>query len=1111
MTEFRRCRWFYCLFLVTMGFARGWAADTGKNVQAVTYSPHAAHANCHMNMGPTGANAWMRGYHFVVMRIDRGSPAHQALMPGDVVVGADGTAFGPEHDPRITLGNAIGRAEADGEPLLLTVLRQGAEQTVNVTLPPLGAFSATWPHDCPKSDRILDAACRSLILSQLPNGEIATDGNMGTCLGGLLFLASGDPVYLDAARRAAYSVADKEYKLFSTSNNWPMGYGGVLLAEYYLATGDDAVLPGLRRIADLLARGQMNRGGWGHTSPGGAYGTLNQVGIICAMALTLAAECGVDVNQEALERSQWFFSRYAELGAVPYGDHVPNTRIPDSNGRSASAGILMRLIGEEPLASAFVDSVAMSYWMREEGHTGGFFSMTWGPLAASMAAPETFRTFMDYQAWYYNLARTWRGELVLLPYHEALTRFDSSSYIGAGGDFTTGGLGLVYALPRKHLRILGAPASVFGNDARATDGALGRARAHYLAREWADCDKVLSGIDAETFKTQREKRWLTQLKRALTLGKAATERVLLEVESNLSEQAPYRARQQFDALKRRHGDEPDERFEALDKRFAGLSWYLREGEAFYEKLRGMYTFAVKSWVPQGRQARRMVNRMPTAHQPIWEPLSPVSDIVPQEWRTLLLDDDRSLPRGWMDPEFDDSSWIRHDGIFTRFDGGEGESYPEGAIAARRVFTVTNPEGAQLRVRLRTVRPAHTQVYLNGTRIVNAVRGQRGGYARIPLDASVFALLREGENLLAVTSTRQGRGGNHLDVGLAINRVPIEARVVPVRATALVLPEDGETDNTLRVREVKARRQQALRDSYGDMGVKELLRELGQSVAYRRHLAAETIVKKGPSAIEAALGHLADDDWKLRAGLCDVIAGVGRTYAEDPENKELALVRSEIPTLRRMLADPHYWVRVRAARALGRLGDPARAALPELCKRVGDSDEWVRLAAIRAVSTLHDDPQTAIDAATLALEQPNTAFRVPRRAYGILKKYPGKEDGRLAALATMLSNPPQGGGGRTLLKPLLEMAVTLDPDGDVMIPVLIDAARPGSSLSRQQANPRAKVVELLGAYGEHAKAAVPVLREILASDEKSEKSLHGAARKALAEMGVEVEAETSEAD
>ncbi len=116
-------------------------------------------------------------------------------------------------------------------------------------------------------------------------------------------------------------------------------------------------------------------------------------------------------------------------------------------------------------------------------------------------------------------------------------------------------------------------------------------------------------------------------------------------------------------------------------------------------------------------------------------------------------------------------------------------------------------------------------------------------------------------------------------------------------------------------------------------------------------------------------------------------------------------------------------------------------------------------------------------------------------------YPAAGDGRLEALAVTLRNPPQGSGGRKLIEPLLEYAVSLDPEGKVMIPVLIDAAADKMGYSRQQANPRGKAIDLLVGYGEKAKVAIPVLQAILKSDSRYDKSQHAKAREALKAFGL----------
>lgn len=1092
-------------------------------IKSVTYSPHAAHYGCQLNMGPTGARAWMRGYHLVVVSVDQGSPSYEILQPLDVVIGADGVDFGKENDPRITLGGAIGRAEADGSPLKLMVMRGKKIMTLGVPLKVFGEYAEHWPYNCEKSNRILDLACRSLLHAQLPSGEIVTDGGMGTSLGGLLMLASNDPKYLDGARRAAYSVAGEDRGAEGKKGNWSAGYDGVLLAEYYLATGDDSVLGGLKEIVAQICRGQMSSGGWGHNTPHGAYGTLNQVGIICSMALVLAKECGIEVDSEVMDKSLELFGSYAQLGAVPYGDMHPYFRNLDANGRNASAAILMHLAGQSEKRDDYAASVAESYWEREEGHTGGYFSIIWGPLATSMAGKDKLKTFMDYQKWYYNLARTWRGELVMLPYYEALTRFDGNSYNHAGGDFTTGGMSLAFALPHQKLRILGAKKSVFSHDVNPESAPLKKALRHYLNREWKSFDSTVSEFKDSELKREDERRWLRQLKGARSFSQKATDILLLEVDSNLEEGVPYRSAQQIEMLKQCLGEELDSRFEALDKRLAGKSWHINEGKMYHEAWRELRVISIKSWVPQGDQTKWMMEGTPSTTRPIWEPLSPTSQLVPQEWRSIVLKEKEELPVDWMQEKFDDSSWVKGEKSLTSYDdlvlGLDEKAKAEKlksltredrkaletlTVAARRVFMVEDPNGVALRVRLQTVRPAETKVYLNGRLIAQAVRGQRGGYASIPLDDSVFSVLKKGENLLAVTCDANGQGSNHMDVGLEINRVKNELRTLPThRARAIALPIEEGVDNEMRVREVKDRKLAEIASEFDAMSLDELVGQMKSRIGFYRYQAEEAMVRKGAEGLSTALNHLSDLDWRVRSSVCRVVQRfLTLDNIEEEVDKDYRdRVSNSIKKIASLLEDEHHWVRVRALGAMGETGEAGSVYVSQIMGLLHDEDPWVRVDAIKAISKLHTKPEEGVTAAIKTLSYPNTAFSAPIQAFKLLQKYPEQTKERLDALMFMFKNTPQGMGGRRALRPMMDMAFELDPEGKVFAPFLTEAVSGKTGLSRQQANPPAKALELLGQYGEKALVAVPVLESILASESKEDKGRHESVRAVLKKIKV----------
>ena len=81
-------------------------------------------------------------------------------------------------------------------------------------------------------------------------------------LNALALLAGGTPEHLPLVQREARWAADFSDNGFKT---WTYGYVMIFLAEYLGATGDEAVLPGLRRVAREAAEGQSAVGSWGHT------------------------------------------------------------------------------------------------------------------------------------------------------------------------------------------------------------------------------------------------------------------------------------------------------------------------------------------------------------------------------------------------------------------------------------------------------------------------------------------------------------------------------------------------------------------------------------------------------------------------------------------------------------------------------------------------------------------------------------------------------------------------------------------------------------------------------------------------------------------------------
>jgi hypothetical protein len=436
-----------------------------------------------INLGPTGLRGWV--YHvkenssesrqIQVKSVAAGSPAADILAVDDVILGASGTGAAPtafRSDARKSFANAINDAEArDPATLKLLRWRAGATSTVEITLQSLGAYSPTAPYHCPKSALILAQG-----LDAIMAGESAGRYSFGT----LSLLAGNNPAdpdnaaRLDRARteaRALIPDAATRARMMSDERDgssmitWQRGHTLVMLAEYYLVTGDSAILPAVEAYAVNIAKNTSLFGTVGHifaekfsnggpNGPmGGVYGPVNSTGMPCFLGLLLARECGL-ANPEiepAIVRASRFFASYAGKGAVPYGEHEPYPA-HESNGKSGLAALCFALQDQRATEGKFYAKMAAAApTERESGHTGAFFNYLWSPLGAAVGGEEAAALHFSRIRWMLDLNRRWDG------------KFDYDCLNGEGpnsgstyNDFrmSTAAL-LVYALPLRQLHLTG--------------------------------------------------------------------------------------------------------------------------------------------------------------------------------------------------------------------------------------------------------------------------------------------------------------------------------------------------------------------------------------------------------------------------------------------------------------------------------------------------------------------------------------------------------------------------------------------------------------------------------------------------------------------------------
>jgi hypothetical protein len=447
------------------------------------------------NLGATGMRGWIHtkaadnldaaqgrttlaSRQILVTHVGAASPADGVVQVDDVILGVEGRPFGDDARKSIALAIQEAETEAKGGVLKLTVARGGETRELALKLAVMGSYSESAPWDCAKSKRIFEQACEVLDKEKLTGGWTGA-------IQGLALLATGNPDYLPKLRELARGLAAVDVDPARKPSGpvwgdaWDLGYRNLFLCEYFLVTRDPGVLPAIKNIALLLARGQSMYGTFGHgfaalTKDGKfngsvpPYGPVNMAGLPANLSIVLAAKCGVkhpEVDQ-AIARAAGFFGYFTDKGAIPYGEHEP-WPYHENNGKNSLTAVMFSAMGDKPKETEFFARMATAgYASREYGHTGQGFSYLWSALGAAVGGPEAAAAFFRKSSWHFDLVRRSDGSFTYDGGEQyGAGRTDDDTYYGDSGYYNLSPAAtyvLTYALPLRKLVITGRDAKESG-------------------------------------------------------------------------------------------------------------------------------------------------------------------------------------------------------------------------------------------------------------------------------------------------------------------------------------------------------------------------------------------------------------------------------------------------------------------------------------------------------------------------------------------------------------------------------------------------------------------------------------------------------------------------
>ena len=431
-----------------------------------------------VNLGPTGARAILKEKSFVVKYVFPGSPAHKKLEIDDKITGVNDKAFETKHvfgkmhgmkykfgyeGPIMDFGNAIEESEGADGKLKIDVVRKGKKKTVEVQLEKIGRFSDTYPLDCPKSKKLVDAAMKYILKhGDEIEGQCSTKATVGMAL-----------LSQDKIKQAKTLVADWYKPPGKNMWTWHLSYQCILLCECYLATGNKNLLKPIKLLVKRLYDAQVRdpspyknhvhngkphgdrfiKGGLGHKAKIDGYGVMSITTLLGLLAWEMAEECGVKVNREYVDLA--YECVHNSTNKSGYIGYCFNTGAYSPVARQGISIIIHRLSPEkEPqnYISRVTSNLAKSKTRLNDGHGDNVLGVFWGLLGIQLSGDrKAIREMFDYNKAFINMARTHDGSFVAQPGRN----FGDKGYYMSSRMHPTAAMVIILGMSDPKLRIQG--------------------------------------------------------------------------------------------------------------------------------------------------------------------------------------------------------------------------------------------------------------------------------------------------------------------------------------------------------------------------------------------------------------------------------------------------------------------------------------------------------------------------------------------------------------------------------------------------------------------------------------------------------------------------------